>query len=427
MSQPPRLRRPIFIYSGNLVGGAEQLFLRRATVAARLGLDPVIITVPGPMDELYKKVAKVIHVDRRILNLPAVTPGLAAAVADEIVALIGLQSVHIEATCVPDTYFAYLLASRLPDSDYSLLIIRPGTSLSRGWPHWLDFFFRPRLFYRALCGRADNGVLAGLSGAGRILAVNQACADDAARLARLPEIIASLEPVILDLPEAVSLLNAGPPYLLSVSRIDGEMKSYVLGLAKHFGRLLREYPALRLKFVGEGPGLPALRRLVDDLGVSQSVDFLGTLTPKQLAPVYAGAAVFIGMGTAACEASMYGAPVVIALAYESACLSPGYLGQAGVEGFGEDVPGQEKKDPAVLLNYLLSDDVGRMRIALCGQAKVLADHHPEAAADRMRALLARPSKMPVPHPLPLPKWRHLLANFLTRRAFRRPFARWASV
>ena len=53
------------------------------------------------------------------------------AVADEITALVGPQPAHIEATCVPDTYFASLLAARLPDSDYSLLIIRPGTSLSR--------------------------------------------------------------------------------------------------------------------------------------------------------------------------------------------------------------------------------------------------------------------------------------------------------
>jgi glycosyltransferase involved in cell wall biosynthesis len=425
MTQPSRLRRPIFLYSGNLVGGAEQLFLRRAAAAARLGLDPVIITVPGPMDEPYKRVAKVIHVDAPLLNLPAVTPGMAAAVADDIVALLGRQAAHIEATCVPDTYFASLLASRLPESDYSLLIIRPGTSLSRAWPRWQDFFVRPRSFRRALRGQADNGVLAKLSACGRILSVNQACADDAARLAGLKDINAASEPVILDPPLSFDTPSGGDPYLLSVSRIDGDMKSYVLGLARQFAELLREYPGLRLKYVGEGPGLPALRRLIEELGISRSVDFLGTLSPSQLAPLYAGASAFVGMGTAACEAAMYGAPVVIALGYEPACLSPGFFGQPGLEGFGEVVPGQAKDSVADLLRLLLSDPAERSRIAARGQAKALADHHPDAAVERLRALLSHPSKPPVSHPWPLPKWRHLLANYLSGRALRRPLARWA--
>ena len=425
MSQPPRLRRPIFLYSGNLVGGAEQLFLRRAQAAARLGLDPVIITVPGPMDEAYKRVAKVIHVDPQILNRPAFTPRLAAAVADDIVALLGPQPAHIEATCVPDTYFASLLASRLPESDYSLLIIRPGTSLSRAWPRWDDFFLRPRSFRRSLRGQVDNGVLVGLSESGRILSVNQACADDAARLAGLPRIMAGLEPVILDPPLPVSVSANGAPYLLSVSRIDGDMKSYVLGLARQFAELRSVYPAIRLKFVGEGPGMPALRTSVEELGVAPHVDFLGTLTPQHLAPVYAGALAFIGMGTAACEAAMYGAPVVIALAYEPACLSPGFFGQDGLEGFGEVVPSQAKDSAADLLRILLADPIARCRIAERGQAKALADHHPDAACARLSALLARPAKPPVLHPWPFPKWRHLLANYLSGRAFSRPSARWA--
>ena len=425
MSQPPRLRRPIFLYSGNLVGGAEQLFLRRAKVAAQLGLDPVIITVPGPMDEQYKRVAKIIHVDPRILNRPAFTPQLAAAVADDIVALLGLQPAHIEVTCVPDSYFASLLAFRLPDSDYSLHIIRPGTSLSRAWPCWGDFFLRPRRFRHALGGRVDNGVLASLSEAGRILSVNQACADDAARLAGLPCIMAELEPVIIDPPSPVTISTNGAPYLLSVSRIDGDMKSYVLGLARHFADLSRAYPEVRLKCVGEGPGLPALRRSVEKFGISPKVDFLGTLTPAQLAPVYAGALAFVGMGTAACEAAMYGAPVVIALAYEPACLSPGFFGQDGLKGFGEVVTGQAKDSAADLLRVLLADPVGRRRIAERGQAKAFADHHPDAACARLSALLSRPAKSPVPHPWPFPKWRHLLANYLSGRAFSRPLARWA--
>jgi hypothetical protein len=154
----PRLRRPVFIYSGNHVGGGEYLCLRRAECAVRLGLKPVIITSPGPMDEQYRRVARLLHVDAAIFNRPAFTPDMAEAIAEDLAALLGPEPSHIEVTGLPDSYFASLLARRLPDSDYSLLIIRPGTVLSRGWPTWSDLWPDPRRLLHALRGRKENGV-----------------------------------------------------------------------------------------------------------------------------------------------------------------------------------------------------------------------------------------------------------------------------
>lgn len=425
MSAPRPLRRPIFIYSGNHVGGGEYLCLRRAECAVRLGLKPVIITSPGPMDAEYRRVARLVHVDAAIFNRPAFTPGMAAAVADDLAALLGPEPSHIEVTGLPDSYFAALLAARLPETDYSLLIIRPGTVLSRAWPAWSDLLPDPRRLIHALRGRKENGVLRALAAQGRVLTVNRPCADDAARLAGLPAIAAGLEPVIV--PPAADAGSAhrvsAAPYLLTVARIDGIMKGYVRGLVVAFAALQAEHPALRLKVVGDGPARPATEALAQSLGVAAHVDFLGTLPPEALPPFYREAQVFVGMGTAAAEAAMHGAPVVLALAYDQECRTPGCFGEPGVEGFGEVVPGQAKRPVLELLRPLLADAGQARLVASRGQAQALADHHPDAATERMRSLLSRVPVKPVPHPYPLPKLRLLLRNVLNGVARRRPLAR----
>jgi glycosyltransferase involved in cell wall biosynthesis len=424
MSALRPLRRPIFIYSGNHVGGGEYLCLRRAECAVRLGQRPVIITSPGPMDAAYRKVARLIHVDLALINRPAFTPGMAAAVADELAALLGPEPSHIEVTGLPDSYFAALLAARLPQTDYSLLIIRPGTVLSRGWPSWGDVWPDPRRALQALKGRKENGVLRALAAQGRVLSVNRPCVDDAARLAGLPSLEAHIEPVIVPLAEtATSAREDGPPYLLTVARIDGIMKGYVRGLVVAFAALRAEHPGLRLKIVGDGPDRPATEALAERLGVSPHVDFIGTLPPAALPVLYRDAAAFVGMGTAASEAAMHGAPSVLALVYEQECLTPGCFGEPGVEGFGELVPGQARRPVLEVLRPLLADPVLARQVAERGRARALADHHPDAATERMRALLSRPPVAPVPHPWPLPKFRQLFGNIIRGVAWRRPLAR----
>lgn len=412
MSAPPALRRPVFIYGQNHVGGAEYFFLRRAECAARLGLRPVIVTVPGPMDARYRKVAQLIHVDARILSHHAFTPAMAGRVADEIVDLIGQGPFHIEATTIIDTYFAWLLAARTPGSDYSLLIIRPATSLQGGWPSWEDMVKRPWRCFEYLLGEKDNGVLAKLASSGRVLSVNRPCADDAAKIAGLGHLEAVMAPVILPEPIAVTPSAATDRYLLSVSRLDGTMKVYVLGLIDAFAVLRREHSDLRLIIVGDGLGMPSAKNRCLQAGVANSVDFLGTLSPAELAPIYAGASVFVGMGTAACEAAMYGAPVVLAVAYRPEGVSPGYFGAPGVEGFGEDVPSQPALPFLGQINPLLKDASLAASVSRSGQEKSLRDHHPEAAAARMRALLSRPAQPPVPHPWPMPRWSRFFTNLL---------------
>ena len=425
MSTSSGLRRPIFIHGKNIVGGAEYLVARRAECARQLGVDPVIITVPGPMDEQYRRGAKVIHVESRILGRPAFTPALAAAVADEIVGLLGPEPAHIEATGVIDTYFASLIAERIPGSDYSLLIMRENTALHRGPPAAVDLLRAPLSFAKALLGYKDNGVVPRLAADRRVITVSRSYADEAARLAGLATLDAVSAPVILPDPLPVTPADPSARYLLSVSRLDGKMKSYVSGLAAAFAELRERDPELRLKIVGDGPGMPDLRAQVSQAGLEEAVDFLGTLPPAGLAPLYAGATVFVGMGTTACEAAMHGAPVVLAQPYQPRGLSPGYFGEPGVEGFGELFPGQVAQPFVELLRPLLADPRLAREVGLRGQGKAMADHSRAAASARMRELLARPAVPPVKHPWPIPRWPRLIANMVTRVGSKRPLARWA--
>jgi hypothetical protein len=200
------------------------------------------------MDAAYRKVARLIHVDVALVNRPAFTPGMAAAVADEIADLLGPRALAHRSRGPAGQLFRRVARRHSAESDYSLLIIRPGTVLSRAWPTWGDLWPDPRRFLHALKGRKENCVLAGLASQGRVMSVNHACADDAARLAGLEKINAAIEPAIVPYFSAPSREPGSPngPYLLTVARLDGMMKAYVKGLVAAFAELSKEWPLLRL-------------------------------------------------------------------------------------------------------------------------------------------------------------------------------------
>lgn len=408
-----RLRRPIYVYGGNLVGGGEHLILNRAKCAASLGLRPAIVTSPGPMDGLYRKVARLIHVDAPLINRLSCTPALARRVAGQVADLLGHEPSHIEATGVPDTYFASLLAEKLPQTDYYLLIIRPGTRLARAWPTLSDLWPSPGRLWQALKGRKDNGVLFALSTSRKILSVNAACANDAARLAGLEHVYADIHPVIVPChPVGRACCNATGPYLLTVSRLDGGMKSYVEGLIITFGQLAEEYPSLRLLIVGDGPARARLEALANRMGISARVDFLGTQSTGELANLYARAIAFVGMGTAICESAMHGVPSIVALAYNPSAESPGYFGDPSIQGFGEEVEGQPKRPlidwlRPVLLNPSLGKSIGNR-----GRILALSENSVEGAIARIEQLLSRPYVGGPPHPWPMPRLKHMSSAFI---------------
>src|SRR6266550_4177369 len=110
--------------------------------------------------------------------------------------------------------------------------------------------------------------------------------------------------------------------LLTVARLDPHKghRLVLTALAHH----LRDLPGLRYLIAGAGPEAPALRRLVDGLGLSKIVDFLGFVPDGDLPDLYRAADLVVmpsaflpgrwdlieGFGIAYAEASASGKPVI---------------------------------------------------------------------------------------------------------------------
>ena len=104
----------------------------------------------------------------------------------------------------------------------------------------------------------------------------------------------------------------GPPRLLCVGRLI-PIKGHLV-LLRAFARALDEVPELELRIAGRGPLDPALRSIVDELGLGPRVQLLGQVSPIQEAIEDVGIVVMPslgeGFGMVALEAMERARPVI---------------------------------------------------------------------------------------------------------------------
>ncbi len=110
--------------------------------------------------------------------------------------------------------------------------------------------------------------------------------------------------------------SAGGGVVVTVGRLTAQKRVHILlkalQILRHGGR------ELQLKVIGDGPERDRLLRQATDLGIQDSVEFVGEVSPNQIASlvrscdVFAFPAVDEGYGLAAAEALMLGIPVVAA-------------------------------------------------------------------------------------------------------------------
>jgi len=133
---------------------------------------------------------------------------------------------------------------------------------------------------------------------------------DSARLRLLPNAIELP-------PSSPTARRDGELTLLSVCRLEQNerYKGVDFGLRAH-ALLLQEFPGLRYRVVGAGSDVDRLKALVEDLGTSERVVFLGHLSDAELSREYEGCTVFVlpsrkeGFGIVFLEAMARGKPVV---------------------------------------------------------------------------------------------------------------------
>jgi glycosyltransferase involved in cell wall biosynthesis len=158
---------------------------------------------------------------------------------------------------------------------------------------------------------------------------------------------------------------------------------------KQVASLLRAMALLkspaRLRVVGTGPELPALRELSRGLGLDARVDLLGHVTFEQLAAEYRGADIFClpslqeGFGIVFLEAMAAGLPVVACQAAAVPEVVPDW--ECGLLVPPRDVPAL-----AFALDRLIEDEPERRRLGGAGRRRVARYDAPIVAAEFLEAI-----------------------------------------
>jgi len=112
----------------------------------------------------------------------------------------------------------------------------------------------------------------------------------------------------------------GAPLLLTVARLIPHKGQDVV--LRALAALQTEFPTLRYAMIGTGPDEPRLRKLAEDLKVSDRVIFAGPLSDDEVAEAYATSTVYVGLsridrsidaegfGISFLEASASGVPII---------------------------------------------------------------------------------------------------------------------
>jgi glycosyltransferase involved in cell wall biosynthesis len=126
-------------------------------------------------------------------------------------------------------------------------------------------------------------------------------------------------PVVLPMPTEIGLPSVASPGgqgLITIGRLTRQKRVHLV--VETVAQLHARGRAVALTVVGDGPERPSLESLVQRRGLKAYVRFTGAVAPEDIAPVLAGADVFVfpakheGFGLAAAEALIAGVPIVVA-------------------------------------------------------------------------------------------------------------------
>ena len=173
----------------------------------------------------------------------------------------------------------------------------------------------------------------------------------------------------------------GPPRLLCVGRLI-PIKGHLV-LLRAFAQALDEVPQLELRVAGRGPLDPALRSIIDELGLGSRVQLLGQVSPIQKAIEDAGVVVVPslgeGFGMVALEAMERARPVIASAV--GGLVDIVRDGETGIL-----VPPGEVEPLARAIADLVSNPDRAARLGAAGREHALDWFHDERSLERTELL-----------------------------------------
>jgi colanic acid/amylovoran biosynthesis glycosyltransferase len=187
------------------------------------------------------------------------------------------------------------------------------------------------------------------------------------------------------------------PIILTVGRLV-EVKGHVYSI-RAFAAVLSRFPKAEYWIVGDGPLRVELEALVNDLGVSHNVRFLGSSTADEVARLYAQAHIFMLAGVVAADGAEEGQGLVL-LEAQAAGLPViasrvGGIPEGVIDGrSGFLVPQRDVDALAERLSYLIERPQLWPEMGRAGRAHVEANYDMNKLNDQLVELYQRLADAP---------------------------------
>ncbi|MDQ3662244.1 MAG: glycosyltransferase [Actinomycetota bacterium] len=191
--------------------------------------------------------------------------------------------------------------------------------------------------------------------------------------------------------------EAPSPTLITVSRLAPEHRyKGHFSVAESIAKLRGDFPDLRWNVVGSGKDLPALRAHCDRLGITESVNFAGSVPDEHLVELYRESWVHVlpsvadpeanppvgeGFGLVYVEAALHGVPSIASMS------GGGALDFVNDGVTGRLVPHQEPEAVAATIAELCTDAAQRRALGTAARQRAMERHSPAAFAATLKEVL----------------------------------------
>jgi glycosyltransferase involved in cell wall biosynthesis len=242
---------------------------------------------------------------------------------------------------------------------------RAGGRITVGVYHQNEFLFRPPPFFFA---REALRLFAAMP-AENLVFFNEATRRNYERFFRTDYAASTIVPIGIDLSQGVPSAEAQEPWrIVSVGNLVN-FKTYNAHMIRITAQLASAYPGIRYDIYGTGPEEATLRALAAELRVGKHGRFMGAVPYADFRKVVAGAAVFVGSGTALIEAADAGVPALVGIESIETPDTYGFLSDVEGLSYNENIPEIPKQPMRALIERLFVSPADRASVSQACRVK----------------------------------------------------------